>query len=159
MPADQLSGIQIISQERRVEVLHFRCRCTAQRVEAIGQDPAVALAMAHRILAMFRVLKSYTVGAAAQHSESKASGMIPFAMATAHGVLEMPCSLKSYTFTAMAQHSACTFAAAARHSESKTSGMTLVVVAMVYGALAMSTRRLPAPLLPLPGIASRRPLA
>ena len=58
--------------------------------------------MAHRILAMFRVLKSYTVGAAAQHSESKASGMIPFAMATAHSVLEMPCSLKSYTFTAMA---------------------------------------------------------
>ncbi len=127
MPADQLSGIQIISQERRVEVLHFRCRCTAQRVEAIGQDPAVALAMAHRILAMFRVLKSYTVGAAAQHSESKASGMIPFAMATAHSVLEMPCSLKSYTFTAMAQH-----------SELKTSGGSLPVVAMARSPLVSS---------------------
>ena len=127
MPADQLSGIQIISQERRVEVLHFRCRCTAQRVEAIGQDPAVALAMAHRILAMFRVLKSYTVGAAAQHSESKASGMILFAMATAHSVLEMPCSLKSYTFTAMAQH-----------SELKTSGGSLPVVAMARSPLVSS---------------------
>ena len=64
--------------------------------------------MAHRILAMFRVLKSYTVGAAAQHSESKASGMIPFAMATA------------------------------QHSELKTSGGSLPVVAMARSPLVSS---------------------
>ena len=55
-PARRGHGPQRVCEVLRVEVLHLRCRCSAQRVEGLGPDPAIS-ATAQSMLATSCALK------------------------------------------------------------------------------------------------------